>query len=139
MHEMNTPEILPAPAPKRPNRVSGTLRIRRALDFFFYRLIAGYFVRPLRPLIVLILIAAGIAMFRVMTVGQQVSEERQRGGQRIAREFLDALALVGPGHREPVENARRLEAFVYRVLVVCALIGLANSNPTLRQMFDALL
>ena len=38
-----------------------------------------------------------------------------------------------------VGGPSRLEMLTYRALVVCVLIGLANSNPTLRQMFDALL
>jgi hypothetical protein len=52
-------------------------------------------------------------------------------------EVLDTLAYIAPGHGEAAIG-RRFESTVYRVLVVCALFGLANSNPTLRQMLDAL-
>jgi hypothetical protein len=51
------------------------------------------------------------------------------------------LALVGRrrSDRDGSESSgRRLEIVAYRLLVVCALLGLANSNPTLRQMVDAL-
>jgi hypothetical protein len=55
--------------------------------------------------------------------------------------FLDTFALLAP-RRGSDAAARpllqRLEAFGYRLLLVCALIALANSNPTLRQMVDTL-
>jgi len=57
---------------------------------------------------------------------------------RYAHEFLDALTLMWPGSGAS-RAGRRIEAAAYRVLFVCMLIGFANSNPTLRQMLDALL
>jgi uncharacterized protein YjbI with pentapeptide repeats len=65
---------------------------------------------------------------------------------RVAREthdlvwsYIATLALIAPGSsRAEEKQARRLEVFVYRVLVACALVGLANSNPTLRDMLDAI-
>jgi hypothetical protein len=33
--------------------------------------------------------------------------------------------------------AERFEGIAYRVLLVVAFVGLANSNPTLREMVDA--
>jgi hypothetical protein len=55
--------------------------------------------------------------------------------------FLDKFGLVRPQRSEGNESpplGRRLESFAYRLLVVCAILGLANSNPTLRQMVDTL-
>jgi len=56
---------------------------------------------------------------------------------RYAHELLDTLSLMWPWSGASVAG-RRLEANLYRILFVCFLIGLANSNPTLRQMLDAL-
>jgi hypothetical protein len=50
--------------------------------------------------------------------------------------YLDTLALVG--RSKTASEGWRLEVLAYRILLVCALVGLANSNPTLRQMIDAL-
>jgi hypothetical protein len=55
---------------------------------------------------------------------------------------FDTFALVGPrwggpGGGEP-SLGERFQVIIYRLLLVCALIGLANSNPTLRSMFDTL-
>ena len=53
--------------------------------------------------------------------------------------YFATLSLIAPGStRAEAKQARRLEVFVYRVLVACALVGLANSNPTLRDMIDAI-
>jgi hypothetical protein len=51
-------------------------------------------------------------------------------------QLLDTLSLMWPWSGAAVAG-RRLEANLYRILFVCFLIGLANSNPTLRQMLDA--
>jgi hypothetical protein len=56
--------------------------------------------------------------------------------------FLDKLGLIRPQRSDgsaPPALSTRLEGFAYRVLVVCAVLGLANSNPTLRQMVETLL
>lgn len=55
--------------------------------------------------------------------------------------LLDTLITVGPRSWNPAAATgwRRIEAMVYRVLLVCALIALAKSNPTLRELLDALL
>jgi len=39
---------------------------------------------------------------------------------------------------DDTNTSNSIEVFVYRLLLVCALLGLANSNPTLREMFDTL-
>src|SRR5262245_13866507 len=56
---------------------------------------------------------------------------------RLVHELFDTLSLMWPGSGAS-QAGRRLEANVYRILFVCLLIGVANSNPTLRQMLDAL-
>lgn len=60
---------------------------------------------------------------------------------RFVNAYLDTLVLVAPGRRGRTSASerleRRIEVSVYRVLLVCVLIGLANSNPTLRQFVDA--
>jgi hypothetical protein len=63
-----------------------------------------------------------------------------RGSRSVLADALDTISLVGPRGSNGVTlpPARRLEIFVYRVLLVCALLALANSNPTLRQMVDSL-
>ena len=60
------------------------------------------------------------------------------GLKEFGHELLDTLKLIWPGSAATA-TGRRFEAFGYRVLFVCMLIGFANSNPTLRQMLDALL
>jgi uncharacterized protein YjbI with pentapeptide repeats len=55
--------------------------------------------------------------------------------------WLDTVSLAVPrrGGAGAVTLSRRVEANVYRVLLVCALVGLASTNPTLREMVDTLL
>jgi uncharacterized protein YjbI with pentapeptide repeats len=153
------------------------------LDSVFYRMIAGYLVRPLHPIVTLLALALLISFLRVVILvpetphdseapsrvrpgwrrklratpdGLALSLERMGrlirlrrlgswfrdsfwpGLEQLGHELLDALSLIWPGSGA-AKGGRRLEAAVYRVLVVCMLIGFANSNPTLRQMFDALL
>jgi hypothetical protein len=57
---------------------------------------------------------------------------------RFLHELLDTLTLLWPGAKGAL-TGRRFEAATYRVLFVLMLVGFANSNPTLRQMLDALL
>jgi uncharacterized protein YjbI with pentapeptide repeats len=56
---------------------------------------------------------------------------------RFGHELLDTLILMWPWSAA-ASAGRRFEATVYRVLFVCMLFGFAASNPTLRQMLDAL-
>jgi hypothetical protein len=105
---------------------------KRIPNVVFFRVVAGYFVRPFHPIVALVLLVAIVALVRV---GRAAAGSFRSELSRFAHEFLDALALIVPGGDD---GGRRLEALAYRVLVVCALIGFANSNPTLREMFDAL-
>jgi uncharacterized protein YjbI with pentapeptide repeats len=135
-------------------RSKGYSPLWHALDFVFYRGVAGYFVRPFRPLIVLLVLATVISLFRYIRRPRPVPHEDAGGPMRraVARAgrwcsglltcVLDTLTLAGPrrGAAKEIEPplAERLEVIVYRLLLVCALIGLANSNPTLREMVDTL-
>ena len=127
-----------------------------ALDFAFYRVIAGYFVRPLQPLAAL-LVLAGVATLirfgRTKLAGSDASRHR-RPRSRLARArsgvlqtahalgdgYLRTLSLIGPARTATADvgQGRWVEVLAYRLLLACVLIGLANSNPTLRQMFDAI-
>ena len=117
------------------------------LDFVFYRTLAGYLVRPLQPLVALLVLAALITLVRQRSpveseknpprtgIGRHVHEAAIRLGTGYAK----SLSLIGRGKSITEERPlRSVEAFLYRLLLACVLIGLANSNPTLRQMVDAL-
>jgi uncharacterized protein YjbI with pentapeptide repeats len=127
----------------------------KALDLVFYRGIAGYLVRPLRPLLVLLILATVFAALRMRSRHiQQTDEDGRRPalGRRLlvragrrcetfASCLLDTLAIAGPRWRRgdrTLEVHERLEVVAYRLLVICAVVGLANSNPTLRDMLDSL-
>jgi hypothetical protein len=114
----------------------------RLLDAVFYRGIAGYLVRPLRPLLALLALVAALSLYRLgrplrARVRPLTPDRLARGLARWGHEVLDTLALVF-GRGSLAGESRRIEILVYRILLVCALIGLANSNPTLREMVDAL-
>jgi hypothetical protein len=113
---------------------------RRVPNVVFYRLVAGYFVRPLHPIAALLLLVASVALVR--TAGRTSAASRLARRLWVAmcafgHEFLDALALIAPGGGQEDRRGGRIEAFVYRLLLVCALIALGNTNPTVREMFDA--
>jgi uncharacterized protein YjbI with pentapeptide repeats len=132
-------------------------------DAVFYRGIAGYFVDPRRPLVLLLILAFAFSLLRWLSrpdsgTSRAVRPRGARVGRRVPswlrRSWLWLVGLVTHvvdtlGHtiphlraseNEPEERTvrRRFEVLGYRLLLVCVLIGLANSNPTLRQMFDAL-
>jgi uncharacterized protein YjbI with pentapeptide repeats len=136
---------------------------RRSLDFAFYRLVAGYFVRPLRPLTAFVVLVLLFSIARCLRPEQKTEQSEQtpqqeeparrrrrlrlravgHGLSRLGGQCLDTISFVGRlkarADGATVGGPSRLEMLTYRALVVCVLIGLANSNPTLRQMFDALL
>jgi hypothetical protein len=90
-------------------------------------------VRPWHPLLILLVIGLIVATVRVVS-------RRTRPGGGWTHTVFDTFALAGPrrGNGPEPRAVVRAETLVYRVLLVVALIALANSNPTLRQMFDAL-
>ena len=130
---------------------------RRLLDLVFYRTIAGYFVRPLHPLLA-ILVPGGPGDGppdgpppRADVQASSRSRERRCSTARTPRSaralellrrfgtaLLETLVLIPPGGGKAAERqSRQIEVWTYRILFACALIGFANSNPTLRQMLDA--
>jgi uncharacterized protein YjbI with pentapeptide repeats len=118
--------------------------VGHALDYVFYRGIAGYLVRPFRPILALLVLALVISIYREVRRRQPDGNMRlvrsaQARGAGFLTSFLDSLAKIGPrrGEGDP-PLPERLEVFAYRLLAVCALLALANSNPTLRQMVDTL-
>jgi len=125
------------------------------LDYVFYRGVAGYLVRPARPLLVLLALAIALSVARAfvrrhdLPPGSPPSGSRaRRASRRTMRRchsfvtcLLDTFLLLAPRRGADAEQPRlalRLETFTYRLLLVCALLGLANSNPTPRQMVDTL-
>lgn len=129
--------------------------VLHALDVFFYRWCAGYLVRPWHPLLALLILALAVSAVRMVWRGFHGATRTSDGAttswaQRAGRQtvvggnaLLDTVGTVLPG-RTNVENSEglhllhRVERFVYRALMVCVLIALANSNPSLRQVLDAL-
>src|SRR5262249_453643 len=125
----------------------------RILDQAFYGGIAGYFVRPFRPLATLLALVVVLALLRTLKDRATAPDRSPQDprwqvwsvasvgayGHRFATEVLDGLGRIGRGGNVASPTlATRLEVFAYRLLIVCAILGFANSNPTLRQMFDAL-
>ncbi len=125
----------------------------RALDVVFYRGVAGYLVRPLHPIIVLTGLVALAAVLRMVSARRRsrprplYEPPRWRRWSTACGEFLtcffETFAIAGPrSKRNPSDEFllhHRVEVIVYRLLLVCALLGLASSNPTLREMVDTLL
>jgi uncharacterized protein YjbI with pentapeptide repeats len=125
----------------------------RVLDYVVYRGIAGYFVRPFRPLLILLVLATIFGVVRFLrppapnaagttpvsaTKGRVDRARGQAGGLLTC--ILDSFALVLPrSGRSALTLGERFQTIAYRLLLVCALVGLANSNPTLRNMVDTLL
>ena len=131
--------------------------IAHALDFVFYRGIAGYFVRPFRPLLILLGIVVVLSVLSAFRAARAPAASETEVAAHRARRFwarrsrdcgnfltclFDKIGLLRPQRSDKPESppvGRRVESVVYRVLVFCAIIGLANSNPTLRQMVETLL
>jgi hypothetical protein len=159
-------------------------RFVRTLDCVFFRGIAGYFVRPLHPLLALLalmlLMAVSRAVGRAAAVKTTVVLRVWTVFRSVPAEFRKTVFLVLPerwarGVREPQppSGSQRLwlarlavpppptlgdrawscvrwvgapvcsaigagEVLFYRLLVACVLIGLANANPTLRDMVNAI-
>lgn len=134
---------------------------QRILDHGFYRGVAGYFVRPLRPLywlLALVIFAAVVRALRSETpeperptraagagapVGRGAQPTRGSGGpvRRAWLNFVHALEYTitrrGEVPAEP-KPLRRLELTVYAVLLASFLLALANTNASLRDMVDAI-
>jgi len=131
--------------------------VPRTLDYVFYRGVAGYFVRPFRPLLILLVIVVVLSFLSVFRAARAATTSSPGVAARRARRlwsrtsrdcgsfltcFFDKIGLVRRQRSDDLQSpplTRRLESMVYRLLVFCAVLGLANSNPTLRQMVETLL
>lgn len=114
---------------------------RRLADFMFYRWMAGYLVRPLRPLLWLLGLVLLSSVIRTVLVEYRGERwQRSRLAQTSGR-FVKQLAYTVTPKSGSLETPahRRVELTVYIVLLACFLIGLANSNPTLREIVDAVI
>jgi hypothetical protein len=126
-----------------------------ALDLVFYRWVAGYLVRPWHPLLALLILALVASAVRMVwrdlhrTRGSPRAAKpswAQRAGQQVVlggNALLDTTGTVLPGRTdaEKSEGLRllhRVERFAFGALMACVVIALANSNPSLRQVLDAL-
>lgn len=125
---------------------------KRFLDHRLYRDVGGYLVRPARPLVVLlavVLFATAVRLIvrrRIVQVTAGKFWRRAPGwtwGQcgNALTCLLDTFARVSPRWSSGGSSlvlVERFELIAYRVLLVAALVALANSNPTLREMVEAL-
>jgi hypothetical protein len=114
--------------------------IRRIFDIALYRYVAGYFVRPFWPLAWLLGLVFLITVFRAAQAEPPEDAEPPKPG-RIGR-FVQKLAYTVTPHapeENPPSPLRRLELSVYAVLLVCFVLALANTNPSLRDMVNALI
>jgi hypothetical protein len=121
---------------------------RRIADHAFYRGVAGYFVRPFRPLYWLLGLVIFAAALRALRAPRATNEAtpQAKGGEpgRVRRAWLKfahaleyTLTRRGEVPAEP-KPLRRLELTIYAVLLACFALALANTNPTLRNMVDAI-
>jgi Pentapeptide repeats (9 copies) len=140
----------------------------RLADAVFYRGAAGYLIRPLRPLAVLLALAVIASLIRSHRRRKRAPEVRlsstsgtqqvtviaytavySTGGRKPSAfphfldELWDTLASIGParGGRAPQTRrplSQRLEVITYRVLFACFIVALARTNPGLRDMFHAI-
>lgn len=129
--------------------------VPRFLDVVVYRGVFGYLVRPLRPALILLGLIALLSLVSVIRSARPGAvpgasagtAARRRGRARVVQfldESQDRLVRI-PSFKFRAEgeaNARIgswLEFVVAKVLLVGVLLGLANSNETLRKMLDALI
>lgn len=142
----------------RYNRLAlqGTMgsRPHRVADWFFYRVVAGYLVRPLRPLLWLIAAILVVSLVRTAGAARRVPAPVAEGTRSsrhgtVSRYLLTVERTVGVAVAkkasraedtdQPMATVRQwLEWGLYKALLVAFVIGVANSNATLRQMLDAI-
>lgn|GEM_PF-1278234 len=133
--------------------------LRRLADWV-YRYPMGYLVRPLWPLFSLLLLVFVGGLVRLTywllkgsasPESQTQAEARSRAGKaqlsvgRIVSAVLDHWGAALAAAFQPKPNFSReslglwIEYSLEKTLLVAFLFGLANSNPTLREMLDAIL
>jgi hypothetical protein len=133
--------------------------IMRTLDAIFYRGVAGYFVRPLHPLVSLIAAIGVFSLWRTMrrersrvgspsvTTTGSFSLPRSRSGfnaslgrvaawgGRLQHEVAHRVSAAFRWRSAPPVGVSRLEIMIYRVLIVCFLLAVAT-DPEFRDFVD---
>jgi hypothetical protein len=119
---------------------------RRVLDFVFYRGMAGYLVRPVHPVFALLVLVTLLAVLRVL-ISRRTHTPTEARRSRLqtsvgfgvdVREQIRRNILASVRWRTPVpRGVSGLEVVTYRILVVCALVGL-YADPSARQIFEFL-
>jgi Pentapeptide repeats (9 copies) len=129
--------------------------VRRAADAIFYRTIAGYFVRPLRPLLSLVLAIVLFATWRSVRRSQRTERRpvfavatrsfvvpqsrRSSRFRKWSRRFEDEIArgvvaAVRWRSRRPPELSG-LEITIYRLLLICIVLSF-STDPQFRELLD---
>jgi uncharacterized protein YjbI with pentapeptide repeats len=111
---------------------------RRIADNALYRGVGGYFVRPFRPLLWLLGIVLVAASLRALRWKSREPGRLRRAWRQFVRALLNTITRRGQVADEP-RPLRSLELVAYAALLGCFLLGLANANPTLRDMVDAIM
>jgi Pentapeptide repeats (9 copies) len=117
---------------------------RRIVDIALYRYVAGYFVRPFRPLLWLLGLVFLITILRVAQTDPPKPPENlpppppPEGIDRFVQKLAYTVIPHAP-EENPPSPLRRVELTVYAVLLACFVLALANTNPSLRDMVDALI
>jgi hypothetical protein len=100
--------------------------------------VAGYFVRPFRPLYWLLGLVIIAAFLRALRWKAREPGPVRRAWLKFVHALEYTITRRGEVPEEP-KPLRRLELTVYAVLLACFLLALANTNPTLRDMVDAII
>jgi uncharacterized protein YjbI with pentapeptide repeats len=118
----------------------------RPADFVF-RYALGYLVRPLYPAGILLAIVFLTGLYRALRLRRSPVLGQASPRRKPHIWFFDwmrqcwrtlKVALPGQSRLDASPPVHFFELAAYRVLLVVALVGLANSNPGIREMFDAL-
>ena len=115
----------------------------RVLDLVAYRWMLGYFIRPLRPAIALGALITLVALIQHVRSPRPAGEGPRLWASGWADRVEDGVKLAfsksARGKDEADVPLRRWGQYLaYKVLIVAIVIGIANSNQTLRQMLDAI-
>ncbi len=115
---------------------------RRVMDIVFYRTIAGYLVRPFRPLFTLLVLLAVLSIIRALrrsreAAGARRLERAAAFSSDFGERFKGGLVAAVRWRSSIPAGMGGVEVVTYRVLIVCALVGL-YADPSTRQIFEFL-
>ena len=146
-------------------RRNGTLpQPRRFLDRAFYGDVAGYLVRPIHPLICLAVLAMLGTVVRALPTWRRALTARRRPAAILTHLSVglfggisDTLSASWSVRKRPephielqpqvdaaigpymIAGLRWAEWLAVKLLIAVALLGIANANPTIRSLVDAVL